>query len=156
MDRDVAKEDMKQLRILAAENCNQSADFAFRKLPGFILHLAKPKASQEMGGLLGYDLDFGQRKSVWVFTLLCDDDRFDPPQGGDLPIDVQHLRLKKGRAVKSDDRFWLRQLVQCLESNSPQDESVRKADIEQPNQKLIVKSLIPFHFPVSGSISTLS
>ena len=30
------------------------------------------------------------------------------------------------------------------------------ADIERRNQKLIVKSLMPFHFPVSGSSSTLS
>jgi len=30
------------------------------------------------------------------------------------------------------------------------------ADIERQNQKLIVKSLMPFHFPVSGSSSTLS
>src|SRR5205807_8836285 len=116
----------------------------------------KPKTPEEMDGRLTDDLDPVERKFLGVFALLRDDDRLDPPQGGDLSVDMQHLRLKKGRAVKSDDRFWLRRLVQCLESNSPQDESVSKADIERQNQKLIVKSLIPFHFLVSGSSSTLS
>ena len=102
------------------------------------------------------DVDLVERKLFGILALLSDDDWLDAPKSGDLPVDVQHLRLEKSRAVKSGDWPWISWVAQCLESNSPQDESVRKADIKQENQKLIVNSLIPFHFPVSGSSTTLS
>src|SRR5207237_2068680 len=54
-------------------------------------------------------------------------------------------RLDKCRAIEGDCRLWIRRVVQCLKSN-----------IERQNQKLIVKSFIPLHFPVSGSSTTLS
>src|ERR1700736_4856553 len=91
------------------------------------------------------DVDLIERKPVHMLAFLRDDNWLDPPKSRDLPINVQHLRLEKRRTVEGDDRFWIRRVVQCLKSN-----------IEQQNQKLIVKSLIPFHLPVSGSRTTLS
>src|SRR5713226_4519702 len=91
------------------------------------------------------DLDLIERKLVRILALLPDDESLNSPKPGNLPVDVQHLRLEERRAIKGDDGSWIRRVVQCLKSN-----------IELQNQKLIVKSLMPFHFPVSGSSSTLS
>ena len=98
-----------------------------------------------MRGWFSDDVDLIERKPVQVLAFLRDDNWLDAPKSRDLPVDVQHLRLEKGRAVEGDDRLWIRRVVQCLKSN-----------IERQNQKLIVKSLIPLHLPVSGSRTTLS
>src|SRR5258708_5371005 len=91
------------------------------------------------------DVDLIEWKPLRVLAFLGDNGWLNATKAGDLPVNVQHLRLEKGRAIKGDDRLWVRRVVQCLKSN-----------IEPPNQKLIVKSLIPFHLPVSGSSTTLS
>jgi hypothetical protein len=64
-------------------------------------------------------LDFFEGKLFRIFPLLRDDKRFDPLQRGDLPVDVKHLGLEEGRAVKRDDRSGFRRVVQCLRVNSP-------------------------------------
>src|SRR6266404_1615754 len=94
---------------------------------------------------LGNDVDLIEREALGIFALLRDDVGPHSLKSGNLPVDVQHLRLEERRAIKRDDRLRIRGIAQCLESNT-----------ERQNQKLIVKSLIPFHFPVSGSSTTLS
>src|ERR1051326_1651430 len=55
-------------------------------------------------------------KTDGVFTFLRNDDRLNTMESGDLPVNVQHLRFKKRRAVKCDDGTRFRR-VQRLDSN---------------------------------------
>src|SRR6266478_2332017 len=50
------------------------------------------------------DVDLIERKQVRIFTLLRDHDWVKAAEAGYLPVDVQHLRLEKGRAIKGGDR----------------------------------------------------
>ena len=52
----------------------------------------------------GDDLDLVEWKLLRIFALLRDNERLDACEGRDLPVDMQHLRLEKSRAVKSGDR----------------------------------------------------
>ena len=60
-----------------------------------------------MQGRFCYDVDRIERKQVRIFTLLRDDDWVKAAEAGYLPVDVQHLRLEKRRAIKSGDRLWV-------------------------------------------------
>jgi len=53
------------------------------------------------------DVDLIERKQVRIFTLLRDHDWVKAAEAGYLPVDVQHLRLEKGRAIKGGDRLWV-------------------------------------------------
>ena len=130
MDGDVAEENVEQLRISSIQNAGDLLRFMRRKLPGPVANLPKPEAPQKMGRRFFDDVDLFEWKFVRVLSLLCDDNRLNALKPGDLPVNVQHLRLEKRRAVKRDGGPSFRRRVQCLESNSPQDESARKADIE--------------------------
>ena len=50
------------------------------------------------------DLDPIERKARRVFAFLGDDDRKNALERDDLPVDVQHLRFQKRRAIAGDDR----------------------------------------------------
>ena len=60
-----------------------------------------------MQGRFCHDVDRIERKQVRIFTLLRDDDWVKAAEAGYLPVDVQHLRLEKGRAIKGGDRLWV-------------------------------------------------
>jgi hypothetical protein len=45
-----------------------------------------------------------ERKSVRLFPFLRDYNWAEPLQPGDLPVDVQHLRLEKGRTITGNNR----------------------------------------------------
>ena len=53
------------------------------------------------------DVDLIQRELLRILALLRDDDWLNPAKSGDLPVDVQHLRLEKRRAIKGGDRLWI-------------------------------------------------
>ena len=91
---------------------------------------------------LGDNVDRFKWVAGGLLALLRDDDRPASLQGSDLPIDVQHLRFKKRRAITSDDR----------------DIYLRISNFEfRIYQKLISKNLIPFHLPgMLGSNDVLS
>jgi hypothetical protein len=53
---------------------------------------------------LGDNVDPFKWIAVGLLALLRDDDRPASLQGSYLPVDVQHLRFKKRRAITSDNR----------------------------------------------------
>jgi len=69
--------------------------------------LSEPETPQKMQGRFCYDVDRIERKQVRIFTLLRDDDWVKAAEAGYLPVDVQHLRLEKRRAIKGGDRLWI-------------------------------------------------
>ena len=109
MHGDVPEIDMEQLCVRFFEDALQLLDFASRNLPGNVAQLAIPNASQKMRGWLRNDDDVVEREAFRFFTLLRDDDWADAFECGDLPVDVQHLRLQERRAVRRDDR-WCRSI----------------------------------------------
>ena len=60
-----------------------------------------------MQGRFCDDIDLIERKQVRIFTLLRDHDWVKAAEAGYLPVDVQHLRLEKRRAIKGGDRLWV-------------------------------------------------
>ncbi len=94
-------------------------------------------------------VDFLKRKLFRIFALLCDDNRQNSLQRSDLPVDVEHLRFQKRRAVKCNDGRRFGRRGQCLRSTSPPDDSARKADIK-PHGKLKINREQLEPFPLSG------
>jgi hypothetical protein len=66
--------------------------------------LPKPKAPQEMRRRLGNNFDVLKWVALGLFAFLRNHHRNASFQGGDLPIDMQHLRFEKRRAITGDDR----------------------------------------------------
>jgi hypothetical protein len=66
--------------------------------------LPEPNTAQEMRRRLGNNLDCLKWITLGLFAFLRDHDRNASFQGGDLPVDMQHLGLEKRRAITSDDR----------------------------------------------------
>ena len=131
MDGDMPEINVEQLRIITIENCPQLLLFTARNLPRRVLKLLEPEPAQEMSWRFADNLDRRKWESRLFLTFLRDHDRTKPLQRRDLPVDVQHLRLEKCRAVTRCDRslrrhvgtmFWFR-------------------------QKTTLKNLIPRHFP---------
>jgi hypothetical protein len=95
---------VKKLRVLSIQNATNGSQFCARNLPRLVANLPKPKASQKMKGWPFDGVDPIEWEFVGIFSLLGYGDRLDPPKRGDLPVDVQHLRFEKCRAVKGGDR----------------------------------------------------
>ena len=91
------------LCVGALEGCGQRAAFARRHLPRFVVQLSKPKPPQKMGRPFPDDVNLIEWKLGGVLAFLRDDEWPHPPERGDLPVDMQHLRLEKRRAITSDD-----------------------------------------------------
>ncbi len=104
MDRDVPEINVQQLRFGVVQYALELQDLAVGNLPGRCAQFSKPKAAQEMRRRFSDDKDRVERKPLCLFALLGDDHRPKPLQRGYLPVNVQHLRLEKRRAVAGDDR----------------------------------------------------
>ena len=111
----------------------ENAARARRTSRGEICHgrsrnLLEPKSSQEMQSpVCRRHRTVCEWKALRLFPFLRDHDRPHASERRDLPVDVQHLRFKKGRAIRRDHR-----------------------DVRRPGssvQKLNSKNLMPFHFP---------
>src|SRR5438045_8950821 len=72
-------------------------------LPWLVAQLSKPEATQEMRRRLRDDVDPFKWIAVGLLALLRDHDWPASLQGSYLPVDVQHLRFKKRRAITGDD-----------------------------------------------------
>ena len=77
-----------------------------------------------MQGWLFYETNFIEWKTVGILAFSRDNDRSHSLKGNDLPVDVEHLRFEKSRAIRCDYRTTL-----------------------GVDQKVMAKSLMPFHFP---------
>ena len=104
MDRDVPEINVEQLRLIFLEQMLDLQDLAVRNLPGRFSHRPKPEPPQEMRRRFSDDKDRFKRKPLRLLALLRDDHRPKPLQRGYLPVNVQHLRLEKRRAIAGDDR----------------------------------------------------
>ena len=94
-----------KLRIRLLQNSSKSVDLDPRNLPRPVEQLPKPKSPQEMCRRFADDVNGLKREEIGIFPFLRDHDRPDALERGDLPVDVQHLRLEKRRAIRGDD--WL-------------------------------------------------
>src|SRR5437588_9319337 len=104
MDSDLAKINVQQARVVLAQNTLQCTQFSVRNLPWCITQLPEPKATQEMRCRLGIHMNLVKRVASSLFALLRDHHRNTSLQACDLPINMQHLRFEKCRAITSDDR----------------------------------------------------
>src|SRR5207253_1075760 len=96
--------------------------------------LPKPEASQKMCCRFSDNIDRLEREEIGVLTLLRDDNRADACQSGNLPIDMQHLRLEKCCAVRcnSRPRFGVGIQGSMITSNiKPQTSNILKKDLEK-------------------------
>ena len=131
MHSNVPEINMKQLSISPFENRKQLVQFSRRYLPWRLANLLKPKTSQKVRCRFSDNVDGRKGKSFCLLALLCDDDRAETFERCDLPVDVQHLRLQKRRAITGDDRS----LRHCA------------GTICLARQNRRVKNLIPLHLP---------
>ena len=104
MDRDVSEINVQELRLVLREHILEPTYFGVRYLPGRVLQITKPKAAQEMRDRFSNQTDRIEGEARGFLTLLRDYDRTETLQRGDLPVDVQHLRLEKRRAIAGDNR----------------------------------------------------
>src|SRR5207245_2314485 len=82
-------------------------------LPRHIAQLPEPEAPQEMRRRLGNNLDGLKWVALGLLAFLRNHHRNASFQRGDLPIDMQHLRFQKRRAITGDSRPRLGSRVQC-------------------------------------------
>jgi len=63
------------------------------------------------------DVDLIEWKAARILAFLSDDNRRDALERDYLPVDVQHLRFQKRRAITGDDRVGIRGWnVQCFDA----------------------------------------
>jgi hypothetical protein len=120
----MAEIDVEQLCVYVSERALQGAGFARRNFPRPMGDLFKPNPSQKMQRGFRYDTNILDWKTLGILAFPRDNDRSHSLKGNDLPVDVEHLRFEKGRAIGCNDGTTLRF-----------------------DQKVIAKSLMPFHFP---------
>ena len=65
----------------------------------------EPSVAQKIHPLLRNDFDIGKRKPLGVLQLLGHNKGVNPMQRFYLPVNVQHLRLEKARAIARYDSF---------------------------------------------------
>ena len=104
MHSDVAKVNVQKTRARFTQNAEQLPQFRIRNLPWLITQLSKPKPAEEMRWRLRSDVNWLKRIPVCILTFLRYDDWSASFQAGDLPVDMQHLRFEKRRAITSDNR----------------------------------------------------
>ena len=106
MNRDVAEINVQQIRASGSEHADEFRGFVAGDPPGRIAQLPEPNPSEEMRRRFRNDDDVAEGKTLGFLALLRDDDGPEPLERSDLPIDVEHLRLEKGRTIGRDD--WSR------------------------------------------------
>ena len=104
VDADVAEVDVEQAGVDGAQPFQDPASFTAVNGNGAAEELFLPDPPQRMGAGFGEDVHVREGKGVGVLPLLGEHDRAEAAQRGDLPIDVEHLRLEKGDDVGADDR----------------------------------------------------
>jgi hypothetical protein len=95
---------VQELRVLSLQNFSDGAHFARRNLPRLVANLSKPKATQKMERGLLDEMDLIEGKRFGVLAFLGDYNRLKLLESGNLPVDVQHLRLEKCRTIKCNNR----------------------------------------------------
>ncbi|PYL75328.1 MAG: hypothetical protein DMF26_08500 [Verrucomicrobia bacterium] len=66
--------------------------------------MPEPKAPQEVRSPLRQDANRFKWITLRILAFLRDHHRRASFQTGDLPVDMQHLRFEKRRAITSDNR----------------------------------------------------
>jgi hypothetical protein len=93
---------VQNLSVVLVQDVEQRAEFATRDLPWLVAKLPEPKAPYEMRCWFANNVDRLKRKALRLFAFLRDDYWRALFQCGDLPVDVEHLRFQKRRAVTGD------------------------------------------------------
>src|SRR4029077_7479957 len=104
MDRDLAKVNVQNASIDSTQGAEQRAQFSVRNLPRHVAQLPVPKAPEKMCCRLGNNLDVIKREALGLLSFLRNNEWSASSQRCDLPVDMEHLRFQKRRAIASDDR----------------------------------------------------
>src|SRR5207249_3974138 len=104
MHSDVAKVDVQKMRARFTQNAEQLAQFCVGDLPRLIAQLSKPKPPEDMRSRLGNEPKRLKGIARGVFAFLRNHHRGASFQTDDLPVDMQHLRFEKRRAITRDNR----------------------------------------------------
>ena len=102
VDSDLAKVNVQEASVGSTQEAQQGTQLCIRNLPWRVADLPEPKPPQEMCCRLGKNLDRLKWEALGLLAFLCDDHWSASFQGGDLPINMQHLRLQKRRAITGD------------------------------------------------------
>src|SRR5436309_15503731 len=104
MDGDLTEINVQNASIDSTQGAKQRAQFSVRNLPRHVAQLPVPKAPEKMCCRLGNKVDAIKRKALSLFALLCNYHRRASFQSRDLPVDMEHFRFQKRRAITSDNR----------------------------------------------------
>lgn len=104
MNGNLAEINVQELCAVFIQRVGQRTQFNRGNLPWNIANLPEPETPEEMRGGLANNVDGLKWKALCFFSFLRDHYRCEPFQGGDLAVDVQHLRFQKRRAITGDYR----------------------------------------------------
>ena len=116
MNGDVAEINVQQLRLLLSR-MPINAPFPIAKSARERREFAGTKTAGENVSPASDHVTASNGKRFRFLPLLRDHDGPDPLERGDLPVDVKHLRLQKGRAIARNHRRWT-QSPQRLKSST--------------------------------------
>ena len=71
----------------------------------FALHKFQPAMMEQIQLPFGNQLNVRKGEPLWILHLFGHDECAHAPQRSDLPVNVQHLRLEKVRAVTRNHPF---------------------------------------------------
>jgi len=104
MDADVAEEDVEHLGVASLHGGEEVARFGAVDGDRTPEQLFLDEPPELVGARFGEDFEIGEWKLFGVLALLAKDDGAEGAEAGDLPIDVEHLRLEEGDDVLDGDR----------------------------------------------------
>src|SRR5215217_1924991 len=89
-----------------------------------------------MGCRFWNDINSLERIAPRILALLSDHHWSAPRQTGDLPVNMQHLRFEKCRAITSDNRAYVGRCTQRARLDAQRSASNREAALEPANRLL--------------------
>ena len=103
MHRDMTEINVEQARVGPGQDLHQRFELDARDLPWLVEQLPKPEAPQKVRSGFVHNIDRIEWENIDVLAFLRDYNRPNALEGGDLPVDVQHLRLQECRTIRCDD-----------------------------------------------------
>src|SRR5205814_10065869 len=101
----VAKINMHQISAAPRQERSQHPVFSSIDLRRTPFNELEPSVAQKIHPLLWNNFDIGKRKPLCVLQLLGHNESVNPTQRFYLPVNVQHFRLEKARAIARYDSF---------------------------------------------------
>src|SRR4029077_14678250 len=99
MNGDLAEVNVQRPSVSFSQDIQQRALLGARNLPRHIAQLPEPETPQKMCCGFRNNFDKLEREALGFLSLLRDHDRSASSQCSNLPVDMQHLRFQKRRAI---------------------------------------------------------